>query len=138
LATETRYEHRVKGRNPKEGRAYKRGKEKGDKVLSPDENAFHKNFSKFITKAQRGSMITTITLKYDYIYKDIHMYEKKKSVCISVCVCVCEWRFLRAPMRLLLIKLEVARTASGRLFAKNFLNFVVISFTLLEFLSANL
>lgn len=40
-----------------------------------------------------------------------------------------------APMRLVLIKLEVARTASGR---KNFLNFVVISFTQLEFLSANL
>lgn len=38
-------------------------------------------------------------------------------------------------MRLVLIKLEVARTASGR---KNFLNFVVISFTQLEFLSANL
>jgi len=79
LATETRYEHRVKGRNPKGGgRAYKRGKRRGMKILSPDENAFHKNFSKFITKAQRGSMITTITLKYDYIYKDIHMYEKEK------------------------------------------------------------
>lgn len=57
-------------------------------------------------------------------------------MCVRVFVCVSvKGGHSSAPMRLVLIKLEVARTASGR---KNFLNFVVISFTQLEFLSANL
>jgi len=44
----------------------------------------------------------------------MYVYEKKKVyICMHVFVCVCEG-FLKAPMRLLLIKLEVARTVSGR------------------------